>query len=77
MRFQYLIIHVPGKTPYMADTLSRPPVNTVTHESSSDVERYIQSVISALPATEDYLEAYCRAQRQGPHLHPTYTAVQF
>lgn len=31
-RFQYSICHVPGKTLYMADTLSRAPINTFTQE---------------------------------------------
>ena len=57
MRFQYSITHVPGKTLYMADILSRAPVNAVTQELTSDTERFMQSVISALPATKDYLDS--------------------
>ena len=64
MRFQYSITHVPGKTLYMADTLSRAPICMVTEEISSDVEMFMQSVVSALPATKDYLDTYRTAQRQ-------------
>ena len=64
MRFQYSITHVPGKTLYMADTLSRAPICMVTEEISSDVEMFMQSVVSALPATQDYLDTYRTAQRQ-------------
>ena len=63
MRFQYSTTHVPDKTLYMADTLSRAPVCEVTQEISSDTERFMQSVISALPATKDYLDTYHTAQR--------------
>jgi len=66
MRFQYSINHVPGKRLYMADTLSRAPLSTTTDEITSDAERFMQSVISALPASKDYLDSYCTAQLQDP-----------
>ena len=61
-RFQYSISHVPGKTLYMADTLSRAPINALAQEVTSDTELFMQSVISTLPATKDYLDTYRRAQ---------------
>ena len=62
-RFQYSICHVPGKTlQYMADTLSRAPINMFTQEITSDTKMFVQSVISTLPATNDYLNAYRIAQ---------------
>ena len=66
-RFQYSISHVPGKTLYMADTLSRAPINTLTQEPTSDTELFMQSVISTLPATKDYLDTYRKAQ-QNDHI---------
>jgi len=61
-RFQYSIYHVPGKTLYMADTLSRAPIKAFTQEVTSDTELFMQSVVSALPATKDYLDTYRTAQ---------------
>ena len=66
MRFQYSINYVPGKTLYMADTLSRAPLDVSATEMTSDTERFIQSVIVALPATKDNLDSYCIAQREDP-----------
>jgi len=66
MRFQYSINHVPGKTLYMADTLSRAPLSTTTDEITSNAERFMQSVISAIPASKDYLDSYRTAQLQDP-----------
>ena len=67
MRFQYSISHVPGKTLYMADTLSRAPLHvSATDDITSDTERFVQSIISALPATKDNLDSYHIAQREDP-----------
>ena len=42
MIFQYSISHVPGKTLYMADTLSRAPLDvSTTEEMTSDTERFV------------------------------------
>ena len=46
----------------MADTLSRAPLNTLTQEITSDTEMFMQSIITTLPATKDYLDTYCTAQ---------------
>lgn len=60
MRFSYSISHVPGKTLYTADILSRAhlvkPLNQQEEKLENDVKAYIDSVISYLPATEDRLE---------------------
>ena len=61
-RFQYSISHVPGKTLYMADTLSRAPINALAQEVTSDTELFMQSVISTLPTTKNYPDTYRRAQ---------------
>ena len=43
MRFQYTIHHVPGKTLYTADTLSRAPVNdgNATTCSPQEIETFV------------------------------------
>ena len=67
MRFQYSISHVPGKTLYMADTLSRAPLHvSAADDITSDTEIFVQSIISALPATKDNLDSYRIAQREDP-----------
>ena len=68
MRFQYTINHVPGKTLYTADTLSRAPLKDTSeangHTSSDKIERFVQAVIAALPADKDRLDSYCKAQAE-------------
>ena len=49
----------------MADTLSRGPLSTHTaNEVAKDMENFVQTVISGIPATEDYLESHQLAQSQ-------------
>ena len=51
----------------MADTLSRAPLHvSATDDITSDTERFVQSIISALPATKDNLDLYRIAQREDP-----------
>ena len=65
MRFQYRIVHVPGKTLYIANTLSRAPVSTTnTEEVEKDTEAFLQAVISSIPASKDYMDEYRKAQSQ-------------
>ena len=68
MRFQYTINHVPGKTLYTADTLSRAPLKDTFeangHTSSDEIEWFVQAVIAALPADKDRLDSYCKAQAE-------------
>ena len=64
-RFQYTIHHVPGKTLYTADTLSRAPStkpSSLISHRSTEVKQFIQSVIAALPASSNRLDSYSRAQ---------------
>ena len=62
MRFQYSISHVPGKTFYIPDTLSRAPLNTPDANGvEKDTEMFLQAVI-VVPASKDYLEDYRKAQ---------------
>ena len=71
MRFQYSISHIPGKTMYMADTLSRAlyMYQLQMIYVISDAEKFVQSIILALPASQDNLELYRVAQ---PYLLKTY-----
>ena len=63
MRFQYSISHVPGKTFYIPDILSRAPLNTPDANGvEKDTETFMQAVIAGIPASKDYLEDYRKAQ---------------
>jgi len=67
MRFQYTIRHVPGKTLYTADTLSRAPINELLSDASytpEDIEKFVQEIIATLPASSDRLNTYCKAQAE-------------
>ena len=63
MRFDYQISHVPG---YTADALSRSPMHQIpdaaTLAQQEDVEYFIESVATHLPASKDRLEVYWDAQ---------------
>ena len=64
MRFQYSIDHIPGKSLYIADTLSRAPLSTSNaDEMTKDTDVFVQDVISGIPASKD-LEDYRKAQSQ-------------
>ena len=60
-RFQYSIVHVPGKQLYTADTLSRAPLE-VKHQVEETC--LIHALINTLPAGQSRLEEYCNAQQQ-------------
>ena len=68
MRLDYSIIHIPGKLLYAADTLSRAP-QTHSEEDlrhSAVTEVHISAVVSQLPASEDHLDIYRKAQADDP-----------
>ena len=57
MRFQFKIVHVPGKELNTADALSRAPLNTVGDQDRSDqVDAYVDATVNGLPATQKRLE---------------------
>ena len=68
MRFQYSIQHVPEKTLYTADTLSRAPLEETQDASSSlssqNIEQFVQAITAALPASPDRLDSYRKAQAE-------------
>ena len=67
-RYDYTVQHVPGKSPYIANTLSRAPVAMMGSEDKSlqdEVEMFVDSVIHySLPATHERLNVYRQAQAQ-------------
>jgi len=64
-RFQYSIHHVPGKTLYTADMLSRAPCQELSKDAdhlSAEVEQFVEAIIATLPASPDRLDSYSKAQ---------------
>ena len=70
MRFSYSIQHVPGKLLYTADTLSRAPLREESDSQTllrqSEVELFINSITSNLPASQQRLQVYQKAQAADP-----------
>jgi len=68
MRLQYVIQHVPGKTLYTADTLSRAPLKEIpdanSSTSSQEIEQFVQAITAAFPASPDHLDSYSKAQAE-------------
>ena len=63
-RFQYEIMHVPGKLLYTADALSRAPIYSVSVGGEEKrMEAFVAAVISSLPASDGRLEEYRKEQR--------------
>ena len=67
MRFQYIIHHAPGKSLYLADTLSRAaPLKDTREDQDIQAEKevyiFVESMFTALPAGTDRLDQYRRAQ---------------
>ena len=69
-RFSYDIKHVPGKELYTADTLSRAPISNQTSADSISLQKLselcMMAFISYLPASNQRLETYRRAQSEDP-----------
>ena len=71
MRYDFSIIHVPGKALLTADVLSRAPLPFESTESlhlQKSAETFISAVVEALPATADHLAKIATAQSTDPIL---------
>ena len=65
MRFEYSIVHVPGKYLYTADALSRAPRTTTGDDAKeSEVELHMELALVEMPASEPRLETYRQAQTE-------------
>ena len=66
MKYDYTISHVPGKSLFMADTLSRAPsAQNFTEDSTAlqeEIEAFVAATLAALPATPDCLDQFRKAQ---------------
>ena len=68
-RFDYSIVHVPGKLLYMADALSRAPVASTESSSTSwqvEAELLVEATIADLPAGKNRIKEYSDAQAADP-----------
>ena len=68
MRFQYTIHHVPGKTLYTTDMLLRAPIQYLSEVNipliPEETEKFVQIVMASLPADQDRLNSYSKAQTE-------------
>ena len=66
-KFDYVVAHIPGKLLYTADALSRAPTSKAGEEPQQlqeEIEAFVESVTSALPASKQRLEIYRKGQAQ-------------
>ena len=71
MRYNFTIIHVPGKALVIADALSRAPVHsevTDPPDLQESAEAFISAIVEALPASASRLEQIAKAQSTDPIL---------
>ncbi len=72
MRYNYTVNHIPGKSLWTADTLSRAPLRTArAHTDTSlleDTNIYVDSVISNIPVSGDYLKIIRRLSEGRQHM---------
>jgi len=63
-RFNYSILHVPGKLLYTADTLSRAPSTSTQNDVrlQEEAEAVMELYVAHLPASTERLDEYRRAQ---------------
>ena len=66
-KFSYTIQHVPGKLLYTANTLSQAPLplstdNTDYTTESDNIEQFVASITTSLPASSRHLQTYAAAQ---------------
>jgi len=69
MRYNYKLVHIPGKQLVLADSLSRNPIefdDGIDDNINKDMEAYINYVIGSLPATKSTLEKIRIEQENDP-----------
>jgi len=65
-RFNYNIIHIPGKQLCTANTLSRPPTATaglVSLAFQNELKRFIGTLVATFPASSERIKVYEKAQQ--------------
>ena len=68
-RFDYNIVHVPGKQLCTADTLSRSPTATsgpVSLTFQNELEGFIGALVATFPASSERIKVYEKAQKDDP-----------
>ena len=67
-RFNYTVKHVPGKLLFIADTLSRAPLESsqADHSQAEAIEAHVSVIMSQLPADKDCLDANSKAPADDP-----------
>ena len=71
IRYNFSIIHVPGKALITVDALSRDPLlsdSTDSLDLQELAETFISAVVEALPASNSCLEQIAKAQSADPTL---------
>ena len=66
MRFQFTIVHIPGKELVIADTLSRSPLKQSSKTDEvlqADFDLYVNLILNNLPATDKRLKQLLKAQQ--------------
>ena len=77
LKYNYRIIHVPGKQLIIADTLSRAPrEGTDGGDLQTETAAYVNSILEALPATERRLEEIRLMTEQDPILQQVVQMVK-